>query len=499
MLEMLNTRLFSGTKLLLNLGHVTLPPNSTTAFCGYSGSGKTLTAKSIINILPPGVSLGKESQISFEGERLDTMALKQAKKWRWDNIGWIDQDPNTFFNPVLTLGQHVDDKIEHRNYWYELLDTLDLPRNITKLYAHQLSGGMKQRAMIAYALCHRPKIIIADEPTTALDRARKETLCQLLETARTWSNALLIFITHDIDLAWKIADKIIFFQNNTTSTLEDFSNIPQGPQKSFFEHYYFFTTGQPLPSLATTKIMSSAQKYHSVNFSQNWQEKCPHEKKPTLFKALGVDLVVQDNLFSPKQVLLKKVSFQIDKGQVTMIVGPSGSGKSTLLNIFKGGVRLEGEYSFDREKIRLGALFQNPSMSLNPALSVYDNLTDSLQDSNLSLQDREKKIVDMITLMKLTLTDLLATPTQLSGGQQQRCALARALLFKPNVLLLDEPTSALDVATQNELIELIMTVHQSLGLTILWVTHDLCLVERFSHSVIELSSQGKIKQYWPSC
>ena len=489
MLDVRNAHLNLPDKKTLALPSLSLKKNSIVAFCGYSGSGKTLTAKSLVGALPANIRLKAGSEIIFENERLDLKTSEQIKAWRWKNLSWIDQDPKAFFNPVLTLKEHICMKRVDLQNWYDLLDALELNKNIEDQYPDQLSGGMCQRAMIAYALSHRPKLIIADEPSTALDRESKEQLMTLLKKAQEVTEALLIFITHEIDLAWNMAENICFFDGKKAALYQkDDIKKPQIAQE-FFEQYWYFQTGQKdLQGCTAQQIFKKTSRKLEQVLEENWRKSSVHEKtisdERVFFKTVQADICTPPNLFKKPKKLLSQISCTLHFNQMTMIVGASGAGKSSLLEAIKGSYPIVGTHRVRSKKLRLSALFQNPSMSLNPLLSCQENLLDALWDFSYNLQEKKIKIQKVLQLLFIEHLDINLFPNQLSGGQQQRLALARAMLFEPDILLLDEPTSALDLKTQNEFIDLIVKLKKEYSWTILWVTHDTCLIDRLADKLI---------------
>lgn len=500
MLETKNFKILLPGKKEINIPDLSLEKNKILAFCGQSGSGKTMTAKALIGMLPPSVSLCSNSQLTFNSTVLTGLNSDDFRKFRWVNLGWIDQDPNMFFNPVMTIGEHVLEKVQDLSFWQTLLESLQLPKSINDCYPHQLSGGMKQRAMLAYALVHKPRLIIADEPSTALDRDTKGEILKLLKKVQALTNSLLIFITHEIDLAWSIADSILFFSQSDAKFIETKEiSVKHSPLNSFFEHYVYFCTGSThLPSDKPEKIFNITASSHNLeNFTVDINQDIGANKK-IYFESEKCTLSVKNSIFSNELELLSDVSCQIALGEIAMIIGRSGSGKSTFMNIFKGLYQLRGSYCFPSGRGKIGMIFQNPAASLNAHLTVEENLVDALDWTHCNSEDKRSRLIYVLEKVGFTEEILTRYPSQFSGGQMQRIALARTLLFEPNVLLLDEPTSSLDIQTQNEVIDLIQSLHSELSLTILWVTHDKCLANRFADTLIEIKDK-KLYQYNRHC
>lgn len=469
------------------------------AFCGLSGSGKSLTAKALMGILPPGFSLSQKTVIKFNGVDLTNFDNDAYRDFRWTHIGWIDQDPNTFFNPVLTIREHVLDKVGNLDFWQQLLVALHLSDAINDYYPHQLSGGMKQRAMIAYALVKKPKFIIADEPSTALDRDSKFEMLELLLKARLLSDSFLIFITHEIELAWKISDSIMFFGADSVQIYEKNDNqvIPDNIN-NFLKEYFYFSTGEnPSSTLSVQEIFKQTEHFHHIDDLMLQDPGLVQRKvqEENYFNAKNCSLVVRKNIFSKEKVILSSVNCSIALNKITMIIGRSGSGKSSLMNVFKGIYNLQGPYEYPCGKKKVGALFQNPATSLNLHLDIFNNLIDALDHQRISIEMKENKINHILKKLGFSRDILKKYPTQFSGGQQQRLAFARALLFEPEVLLLDEPTSSLDLKTQNEFIDMMISIQKEFHLTILWITHDKCLIKRLADSVIVIDNT-ECKQFY---
>lgn len=471
---------------------LTLSQENILALCGPSGSGKTMLAKALLGITPPGIVLEKQSQIRFQGNNLRELDSSQLREFRWRATAWIDQDPNVFFNPVLTLKEHVLDKTESLDFFFEVLSYLGLHKDVIDCYPHELSGGMKQRAMIAYCLVHSPSLIIADEPSTALDKESKQDLLVLLKKVQKRFGGFLIFITHEIDLAWQIADNIILFEEGRLHLDDKTQQSSVKPLRDkFFREYEKLITGQQILDFSDPeKSLETLKVYQSPVLAKKGSLDKDREDLEYYFLCSQSSLGLKPGVFSSRKKILDSMTVKIALHKITMIIGASGAGKSSFLQSFIHPSRLSGYYRFPFGTKRVSMLFQNPAMSLNSQLSIYENLIDARDHFQETLEQKQLTLVEHLISMGFVSSDLQKYPHAFSGGQLQRLALIRALLYEPEVLLLDEPTSSLDVRSQNELIELLVSLQQRKQLTYIWVTHEKALLRRFADTILVVQDRS---------
>lgn len=475
-----------------------LHSGSCVGLVGESGSGKTISALSMLQLLPPSARVSNDSQILFRGHDLLNFSEKEMRHVRGKKIGMIFQDAMSALNPVLTIGEQLRETIQlhlrltsrdTKSRGLSLLERVgitDLERAY-RSYPHELSGGMRQRAMIAIAIAAEPEIIIADEPTTALDVHIQSQVINLLIDLKKEKHCALLFIGHDLSVIAKIADDI--------TVLKSGHIVEQSDARSFFAH----------PREAYSRELLEAVLVNA-----------PKQIETTETR----DMLRVDNLkqyFPIRSGVLKRVtgyvkavddiSFTVKKGETVAIVGESGSGKTTavksvlqLLKNTDGAVYLEERALRDlsskqlREKRSdMQIIFQDPFAALDPRMTIFESLCEGLL---IQKKVKNKKAAHDIVDLMLNQVELPAEfkkryPHEFSGGQRQRICIARALALSPKLLILDEPTSALDVATQKQILMLLEKLQQEKKLSYLLITHNFSVVAYLAHHVIVMR-QGKI-------
>lgn len=504
---------------VLNVNHLTLVTAKANTLCrivdnlsfsieqgqclglvGESGSGKSMTALAIMQLLPPAIQVCTKSQIFLHKTDLLTCSARQLRQYRGRKIGMIFQDPMSAFNPVLTIKQQMDEALRyhtklsrHLRYEYacQLLDKVGI-KNVTHCYhayPHQLSGGMRQRAMIAMVLCAEPELIIADEPTTALDVTLQAQILQILLELQHTEKLSLLFITHDLAVVSKVADNILVMQEGHA--------IEQNSTQAFFTN----------PSEMYTKNLLAA-------IPSSEPKKILQKKAPSLLavSALSVYFPIKPKFWQkkkPKQAIkaVDNIDFQIQRGKTLALIGESGSGKTTVArtvirlqtathgNIFyqeKNLCQLKlSQLGFMRRDIQI--IFQDPYVSLNPRRLVALSILEGLQAQKI-IRGRAQQLarVDkLLTAVGLSKDCKWRYPHEFSGGERQRICIARALALQPKLLILDEPTSALDVSIQKQILELLDNLQNQHNMAYLLITHDIGVVAHLAHSVAVMY-QGKI-------
>jgi len=441
--------LVQGANLFLNEGECV-------ALIGPSGCGKTTLARTILRLLHNATATG---EILFRDENLLTLSEDKMQELRGGQIAMIFQEPMSALNPLQTIRKQILEtlKLHHQQTTFshilELLEKVGLknPKRIAKSYPHQLSGGERQRAMIAMALAGRPKLLIADEPTTALDFQTQQQILDLLQRLQKELNLAILFITHDIALVQKIANRTYSMENGkvTANTPQDLSNL-----------------GNPNPAPLDTLPVLEAQ---------------------NLTIKYGKHIVVHD------------FNLLLNKSETVALVGPSGAGKSSIgfalvrLIPATGKVLLNQQDFFhlngnDLKKARahIQLVFQDPFSSLNPRWMIKDII---LEGGRIhKIPNLEELLNQTLNRVHLTPDILSRYPHELSGGQRVRVALARALILKPQVLILDEITTQLDVQTQTQIIQLLRELQQNEALSYLLITHDERVIKALAHRAISLSS-----------
>ena len=468
----------------------------TVSLVGESGSGKSVTALSILQLLPEGtVRYSKESSIEFEGRQIIGGSKKDITSLRGNKISMIFQEPMTSLNPYQKVGFQIDESLiihrglskkEAREKTLDLLKKVKIPEPEIKVnsYPHQLSGGQRQRIMIAMALANEPELLIADEPTTALDVTVEKALLELLADLQKEFGMSILFITHDLNIVKKFSDDVC--------VMKDGQIVEAGRVKELFDdpkHPY------------TIKLLNSIP---------GKKEKLNTDNELLLSgSAVDINYPVAKNLFGQTTEFLnavKKVDIKIYSGSTTGLVGESGSGKSSLARALLGIEKSKGKIIFDNKNINklssseirnfkkdFQIVFQDPFGSLSPRMTIGEIVGEGLKvhQPNLPKEERRDKIVQALNDVELESTSFSRFPHELSGGQRQRVAIARAIILEPKLILLDEPTSALDVSIQMQILNLLKDLQSRLGLAYLCISHDLKVI-RFLSDYVYVMKDGNI-------
>ncbi|WP_369790494.1 dipeptide ABC transporter ATP-binding protein [Rouxiella sp. WC2420] len=472
-------------------------PGEVVALVGESGSGKTTTAQSIIGLLAENGHI-ESGSILLNGIDISRWSARRLDSLRGSSISLIPQDPTSSLNPVKTIGDQVAEVLQiHRRKMprkardarvVELLTRVGLshPQQRAKQFPHQLSGGMKQRVLIAIAIALQPALIIADEPTSALDVRVQKRILDLIDELRQEFGTAVLFVTHDLALAAARADRLLVFRKGQVQEQGITAEVLRAP-KSDYTRQLFSDAPALTPRARSAVSQAQHPRGNAIEVRNVSKQFSLGGKNEQTFKALD------------------DISFEVARGTTHSLVGESGSGKTTLARLLLGfqqpdsgqlfidGVdiaRLSGEALRQaRKKIQL--VYQNPFASLDPSQTLFKVIEEPLLNFyKLSREQRQSRVFEIAERVALPLNLLQRKPHELSGGQRQRVALARALILEPQVLVLDEATSALDVTVQAQILRLLVQLQQQLGLTYLFISHDLATVRQISHSVSVLN-QGK--------
>ncbi|WP_334319828.1 microcin C ABC transporter ATP-binding protein YejF [Gilliamella apicola] len=478
----------------------------TLALVGESGSGKSVTALSILRLLRKEQVSYPTGDILFAGQSLLHASDKELRKIRGNQISMIFQEPMVSLNPLHTVEKQLYEVLSlHRGMRpnaarSEILQYLDRvgikePKNKLSAFPHQLSGGERQRVMIAMAILTHPKLLIADEPTTALDVSVQAQIIQLLKELKNELNMSLLFISHNLGIVKKLADKVAVMQQGKIVEYNSKQRIFLRP-----EHEYTQTLLNSEPSGDPVVLPQTPGILLSVNH-------------------LNVDVITKKRLFSHEQKrIVDNVGLTIHQGETVGIVGESGSGKSTTALAILRLIKSEGEILFDSHPIqnltgkkllpfrsRMQVVFQDPFSSLNPRFNVEQIISEGLvTHKKLSKNEREKAVIEIMQEVGLDPDLRFRYPTEFSGGQRQRIAIARALILQPELLILDEPTSSLDHTIQKQIIELLKSLQEKYQLSYLFISHDLALIYSICHQVIvmkdaQIVEQGSREKIFYSC
>jgi peptide/nickel transport system ATP-binding protein len=504
-------------------------PGQTVAIVGESGSGKSTTAHAIIDLLP-GTGRITGGQILFEGQDIARAKKSDIVALRGSSIGLVPQDPMSNLNPLWRVGAQIKESLEANGVAkgkaadarvVELLEEAGLPDagRRARQYPHEFSGGMRQRALIAMGLAARPKLLIADEPTSALDVTVQKQILDHLDKLTDELGFAVLLITHDLGLAAERADHLVVMYRGQVVESGPALEILQDPR-----HPYTKRLVSSAPSLASQRL-SSVQARAEVREQavQTAAEIAAEvatdsaelgEGRGTIIEAKDLTKVFTIRGSRPGRstdfTAVDRVSFRLERGTTTAIVGESGSGKSTvarmvlgLLDATSGSVEFDGvDITTLRKKEQQLALrrqmqpvFQNPYASLDPMYSIYRSIEEPLRLHGVgSTKEREAKIRDLLDKVSLPASVMTRYPNELSGGQRQRVAIARALALDPEVVICDEAVSALDVLVQAQILTLLNELQSELGLSYLFITHDLAVVRQIADNVLVMQNGKVVEQ-----
>ncbi len=457
-----------------------LKSGETVCVVGESGSGKSLTAKAVMGLLPAPHVRVSNGEIMFDGQDLVRADYERLRQLRGSEISMIFQEPMTALNPVMTIGSQIDEifrfhalmsSTERKEKALELLSDVNLPdpKQIVNAYAHELSGGQRQRAMIAMALALNPKILIADEPTTALDVTTQAQILKLIKEMQSIHNTGVLFITHDFGVVADIADRVAVMQEGTIVESGSVEKVLNSPS-----HDYTKALIKSVPSLDPRPPRRKSD--DAVIEVKKLDKTFGAEKS---FFGLG----------KPNRVVkaVKDVSIDLFQGETLGIVGESGSGKSTLarciirlMDFERGEVLLNGNNisNLGRAKMRpyrtkIQMVFQDPFASLNPRIKVGSIIAQGPIVQGQSKDSAEERARELLSIVGLDEKAFDRYPHEFSGGQRQRIGIARALALEPEVLVADEPVSALDVSIQAQILRLLDDIRVKMNLSMIFITHDL--------------------------
>ena len=456
---------------------------------GESGAGKSTVGNAIIGLLqaPAKVDAGK---LLFRGQDLVPLSPAQRAEFRGRHIGMIFQDPQTALDPLMPIGRQLIETIRNRSDLdrkqayeraVELLHQVGISDDATRFqaYPHQFSGGMRQRVVIALALCAEPSLIVADEPTTALDVTLQRQILAVIQKARRERGLGIVLITHNMGVVNEIADRVVVMRNGRVVEQGATAKVLGRPSEAYTKTLI----------AAVPRIESGAPS--RANGGTLVRDGGP--SRAAAIEARGVSVSFKKNrnwLGKTKGYMraLDDVSFKLYQGEALGIVGESGSGKSTLARCIAGITRANaGAISIDHSRRGndprpqpLQMIFQDPYASLNPGLRVGDIVGEALDYYRICRNNSERndRVEAMLQKVGLPRDAMMRFPHQFSGGQRQRISIARALISNPNVLICDEPTSALDVSVQQQVLELLEELQREAKLSILFISHDLAIVRR---------------------
>ncbi len=499
-------------------------PNQTVALVGESGSGKSVASLAVLGLLPKeNATVDKASSIEFEGKNLLTFSNAQKRALRGSEISMIFQEPMSSLNPVFTVGFQIEEVLkEHkglsgkaaRDRAIALLTEVGIPEPAIKIdsFPHQMSGGQQQRVMIAMAIACEPKLLIADEPTTALDVTIQKQILDLIAALQKKHNMAVLFITHDLAVVGDIADHVVVMRNGEIREQGAAIDVFSTPKDDYTRAL-----------LACRPVVDSRPKRLPVidDFMAGRADAMRLEQRsrgvkdsdPVVLEVKGLckDFVSREGLFG-KRVFhaATDVSFKLRKGKTLGLVGESGSGKTTVgLTIMKLHDATKGEAWFEGKNIfamsekeflpykkRIQIIFQNPYASLNPRFTVGQIICEPMiiHCIGANAEARAKMAFELLAKVGLPEMSFYKYPHEFSGGQRQRIAIARCLTMKPDILICDESVSALDVSVQAQVLNLLQDLQDEFGMSYIFISHDLAVVKYMSDEVMVMSEGNVVEQ-----
>ncbi|MCM2326977.1 MAG: ABC transporter ATP-binding protein [Lysobacter sp.] len=496
-----------------------IPVNRTMALVGESGSGKSVSAMAILGLLPDNAIIPATSRILYGGADLLKATPERLQDIRGKDISVIFQEPMTSLNPVFPVGEQIGEVLRlHMGMTpraaaaraVELLSEVGIPDPQLRVrsFPHELSGGQQQRVMIAMAIACEPKLLIADEPTTALDVTIQKQILELIAGLQEKHHMSVLFITHDLGVVGEIADHVVVMQNGVVQE--------QGPVRAIFErpqHPYTKALLECRPRLDRRPMrLPVIEDFMTSGGSANYDERprgvTAGDAVILEVKSLNKTFFLKEGFFGKRAVpAVKDVSFKLARGKTLGLVGESGSGKTTvgltlmrLHDATSGEVLFEGRNLLglsDKEMMayrrRIQIIFQNPYASLNPRFTVGNILTEPMKIHGIGKDQKERVEMAFHLLSRVGLPEasFYKYPHEFSGGQRQRIAIARCLTMKPDVLICDESVSALDVSVQAQVLNLLQDLQDEYGLSYIFISHDLAVVKYISDEIMVMN-QGEI-------
>ena len=494
-----------------------VPENTTVALVGESGSGKSVTAMSVLNLLPDNAE--RSGRILWRGRDLLQAGLRELQALRGKEIACVFQDPMSSLNPVFTIGQQLAEPlVRHLKLGgkaalaraEELLGEVGIPEPKRRLgaYPHELSGGQQQRVMIAMALACEPRLLIADEPTTALDVTIQRQVLELLGKLRERHRMSLLFISHDLGVVGEIADRVVVMRHGAIREQGEVARIFSAPEDAYTKALLACR-----PSLDENPARLMVIDDHIAGRAARAEGKPKDPDAPVVLevRSLAKSFWLKQGLFGKREFkAVRDVNFKLRRGHTLGVVGESGSGKTTMgLTLLRLHEPTGGEVIFDGQNLlklgdrerqlmrrRIQIVFQNPYASLNPRFTIGQALIEPMTIHGIGRDtaEREQRARTLLEKVGLDGRAFGKYPHEFSGGQRQRVAIARCLTLEPEVLVLDEAVSALDVSVQAQVLNLLKDLQDELGLAYVFISHDLAVVRFISDEVLVMKDGQVVEQ-----
>ena len=495
-----------GDQIILSNVSFEIKKNEVLGLVGESGSGKSFTALSVMNLLNV-KNLKSEGKIIFNGNNLNTLSNKDYQKIRGKEISIIFQEPMSSLNPsmkcgdqiseILTTHEKINTKIAKKKS-LELIKKVQLknPELVFEKYPHQLSGGQQQRIMIAIAIACKPKLLIADEPTTSLDSLVKNDIITLIKSLQNEYEMSVLFISHDLKLVSKFVDNLIILKKGLVVEYGNTYEIFNSPKERYTQH--LINSSPPKNNRPNRLITYKTSKNKIISKVERERAHLKiYSKKPVLkINRLAVSY--------ENQKILNDISFDLYKGETLGIVGESGSGKSTIAKSILGLIKIDdGEVFFKNKNIKqipnsvfrkkIQLIFQDPYSSLNSEMSIGNSIIEPMISHQVFNSKNEMKFraLELLNQVGLSESDYNKFPNQFSGGQRQRIVIARALALNPEIIICDESVSALDVSIQAQILNLLSDLKEKYHFTFIFISHDISVIKYFTDRLIILK-KGEI-------
>jgi len=511
---MSNNKLLSIKKLTIKIGDqiilsnvsFDLKKNEVLGLVGESGSGKSFTALSVLDLIHLKNSK-TEGKIIFNGRELNKLSKKEYQKIRGKEISMIFQEPMSSLNPTMKCGDQISEIIINhekiskkiaKKRSIELIKKVQLknPKLVFEKYPFQLSGGQQQRIMIAIAIACKPKLLIADEPTTSLDSLIRNDIISLIKSLQKEYSMSVLFISHDLKLVSKFVDNLIVLKNGIIIEKGGSSQIFNSPKENYTKH---LINSSPPKNNRPNRLITSINKKNKIISKE---ERADHHLK--IYNKNPLLKINNLTVFYKNNQILKDISFDMYKGETLGIIGESGSGKSTiaksilgLIKINNGKILFKNQNTNDisnsifRKKVQL--IFQDPYSSLNSEISIGKSIIEPMIAHKIFNSKHEMKCraIELLNQVGLSESDFKKFPNQFSGGQRQRIVIARALALNPEIIICDESVSALDVSIQAQILNLLSDLKEKYLFTFLFISHDMSVIKYFTDRLIVLK-KGQI-------